>query len=254
MSNLNQRKLDAHAHVFYRSDKSIPDARYVPNYDATLDNWLAMLDANALEGGTLVQPSFLGTDNERLLKSINEARNRGYDVDGAAVVAPTIEQEDLEALIEQKIVALRLNMVERPLMDFKSDCWARFFELVQSTNLSIEIHLEANRMLTVLETLQQYEIDLVLDHYALVESVEKLEHLLSNVDTNKISIKRSAPYRLPIESVLDRNQIASCLDKFLLQYFPLDKTPVGTDWPHTRFEHLDLNQPKINRPTMDFIT
>lgn len=254
MSNVNRSKLDAHAHVFYHSDESIPDARYVPKYDATLDNWLAMLDANQLEGGTLVQPSFLGTNNQRLLKSISEARNRGYNVDGAAVVAPTIEQADLEALIEQKIVALRLNMVERPLHDFTSDCWVRFFNLVQSTNLQIEIHLEANRMLPVLETLQQYEINLVLDHYALVESVEKLEHLLSNVDTKKISIKRSAPYRLPMKSILDRNQLASDLDKFLLQYFPSDKTPVGTDWPHTRFEHLDVNQPIIHKPTMDFIT
>lgn len=233
----NPKRYDAHAHVFHVSDGSAEGARYVPNYDATLDEWLAILDANSLCGGTLVQPSFLGNDNSRLLKSISDARSRGYCVNGSAVVSPEIGLDELEQLASKNIVTLRLNLIERPLPEFTTGPWLSFFEKVSSTKLAIEVHLEAKRSLPVIKTIQKYNLKVVLDHYGLVESVTQLEQLLNNIDTKKLAIKRSAPYRLPLESLSDRQQLAAELNAFLLQRFPSSQVPSGSDWPHTRFEH-----------------
>ena len=47
--------------------------RYTPDYDASLDDYAALLVENHLGGGLLVQPSFLGSDNSFLLESLSRA-------------------------------------------------------------------------------------------------------------------------------------------------------------------------------------
>ncbi len=65
--------VDTHAHVFARSLPVLPDARYVPGYDATIAQHLDLLDAHGVDCGVLVQPSFLGTDNRHLLTALAAA-------------------------------------------------------------------------------------------------------------------------------------------------------------------------------------
>lgn len=57
------RSIPTHAHVFARDLPLTSDRRYAPAYDATIDDYLGMLDRNGMSHGVLVQPSFLGTDN-----------------------------------------------------------------------------------------------------------------------------------------------------------------------------------------------
>src|SRR3954447_5853788 len=54
---------DCHAHVFKRGLKLADVRRYAPDYDATPQDYLRVLDENGMARGVLVQPSFLGTDN-----------------------------------------------------------------------------------------------------------------------------------------------------------------------------------------------
>src|SRR4051794_17112495 len=79
--------VDCHAHVFTRALTMAPDARFLPEADAPIESYLALLDAHAIAGGVLVQPSFLGTDNGYLLAAVARAPER---LRAVAVVAPTI--------------------------------------------------------------------------------------------------------------------------------------------------------------------
>src|SRR2546427_11271202 len=78
-------RVDAHTHVFERDLPMVPDRRYTPDYDATLKDLLAHLNAHRIDQAVLVQPSFLGTDNSYMLAAIAQAPDR---LRGIAMVAP----------------------------------------------------------------------------------------------------------------------------------------------------------------------
>jgi predicted TIM-barrel fold metal-dependent hydrolase len=63
--------IDSHAHVFVRGLPLASGRRYAPTYEATLDDYRAMLASIGLSHGVLVQPSFLGTDNGFLLSCLD---------------------------------------------------------------------------------------------------------------------------------------------------------------------------------------
>src|SRR3712207_6432155 len=85
--------VDTHAHIFKRGLKLADVRRYAPDYDATIADYLAVLDLNGLSHGVIVQPSFLGTDNSFLVEGLRAAQGR---VRGIAVVPPTAPGAELE--------------------------------------------------------------------------------------------------------------------------------------------------------------
>ncbi|MDI7047420.1 amidohydrolase family protein, partial [Escherichia coli] len=74
--------------------------RYAPDYDATLDTYLQLLNAHGIERAVLVQPSFLGTDNRYLLQALSRDRRR---LRGVAVVTPNVSEKELAALHAQGV-------------------------------------------------------------------------------------------------------------------------------------------------------
>ena len=63
-------KVDAHFHIFLANSINQAQSRYVLQYDATIDQWERLANQAGLEGGVIVQPSFLGVDNSFLLAAI----------------------------------------------------------------------------------------------------------------------------------------------------------------------------------------
>ena len=79
--------VDTHSHIFRRGLPLALVHRYVPNYDATLEEYLKQLDAQGMSHGVLVQPSFLGTNNDFLVQAVRSNPER---LRGICVVEPTI--------------------------------------------------------------------------------------------------------------------------------------------------------------------
>src|SRR3954452_1735114 len=100
--------IDCHAHVFACDLPLTSDRRYAPAYDATLSDYLGMLDRNGMSHGVLVQPSFLGTDNAYLLEALRREPRR---LRGIAVAAPETEPDELRRFDKAGIVGLRLNLI-----------------------------------------------------------------------------------------------------------------------------------------------
>lgn len=48
-------RVDTHAHVFHRGLSFIPNGRYTPDYDATTEQHLALLDANGISNGVVIR-------------------------------------------------------------------------------------------------------------------------------------------------------------------------------------------------------
>ena len=94
--------IDAHAHVWDRTCRMVPGARYHPDYEATIDTYLRLLDDHGIEKAALVQPSFLGTDNSYLVQILQQAvALRTLTFRGVAVVGQNTRLQDLEKLGDQ---------------------------------------------------------------------------------------------------------------------------------------------------------
>src|SRR5690606_27385419 len=114
--------------------------RYLPDRDATLDEYLGHLDANGISHGVLVQPSFLGTDNGYMLAALRRAPQR---LRGVAVIDPDVPEEDLWRMAEAGVVGIRLNLIGQPLPELGTHSWRRLFKTLNTLNWHIEIHRQA---------------------------------------------------------------------------------------------------------------
>ena len=116
--------VDTHAHMFKRGLKLADVRRYAPDYDATLTDYLATLDASGLTHGVLVQPSFLGTDNSFMIDGLQAARDR---LRGIVMIDPAATKEELVALDRAGVVGLRLNLVGLPIPPCDAEPWPALF-------------------------------------------------------------------------------------------------------------------------------
>ena len=229
--------IDSHAHVFHRGLKLAEERRYAPAYDATIEAYLAMLDANAIAGGILVQPSFLGTDNSFLLQAIAAVPGR---LRGVAVVDPTSGFDDLAALAHQGIVGLRANLIGTATPAFSAEPWRTLLRHATALGLHLEVQAEAHRLAGVLpDLLACADLAIVLDHFGLPDHAYGADDPALNAITalarqsgGRCWMKVSAVYRLGA----DGGATAAALVPRYAAAFGLDHLLFGTDWPHTRFE------------------
>ncbi|MBS0534087.1 MAG: amidohydrolase family protein [Proteobacteria bacterium] len=226
--------IDTHAHVFHRGLTFDAARRYTPDYDAPLEAYLRQLDENGITNAVLVQPSFLGTDNDYLLDSL---KNAGGRLRGIAVLDPLQGPADLAALQAAGIVGIRLNLIGRPTPDLDAPAWSRLLADVAARGWQIEVQSHARQLATLAPLLLQTGANVVLDHYALPDealgvSDPAFDAILRLGGSPRLWVKLSAPYR---------NGIAG--ERFARGAYPLLRQALGpsqllwgSDWPHTQFE------------------
>ena len=127
--------VDCHAHVFKRGLPLADVRRYAPDYYATPEDYIKVLDANGVSHAVLVQPSFLGTDNHYLLDVLRRyPRFRGIargSADKAAVVG----------------IRLDLSSATHPQLDIEP--WPALLKL------QVEVQAEARRWPVLLPPLSK---------------------------------------------------------------------------------------------------
>lgn len=226
--------VDTHAHIFAHSLPLASDRRYAPDYDATIEAYLAHLDRCELSHGVLVQPSFLGTDNRYLLAALRRHPGR---LRGIAVVSPSIDAEPLDTLGDSGVVGARLNLVGQSLEDYTAPHWQTFFGELARRGWSVEIQRSLDDLERILPTILETGVSVVIDHFGLpsgeIDPVN-LSHaaFLSRLSRDDIWIKLSATYR----SRSTPAQALASIERLRDAYGHSDSLLWGSDWPHTRFE------------------
>lgn len=231
--------IDCHAHVF-RRDLPMPDKRRAPSgYDATPEHYLAMLDANGMSHGVLVQPSFLGTDNSYMVEALRKYPSR---LRGIAVVAPTVSAAELDQLDGAGVVGIRLNLVGLATPDFSSDHWQALLVQLRQRRWQVEVHRAARDLQAVIDPLLVAGINVVVDHFGRPD--DKLgiadpgfQYLLSLGKTRRVWVKLSAAYRNGAQGAGEATALAAT--PLLKAAFGLDRLMWGSDWPHTLFEKTE---------------
>lgn len=229
--------VDTHAHVFQRGLALARVRRYAPDYDATLPDYLGMLDRSGIARGVLVQPSFLGTDNSYLVAALAQAPAR---LRGIAVVAPDTPMEELARMNAAGIVGIRLNLVGgAPIPDFAAGPWRDLLKRAADLGWQVEVHREAADLPRVLPPLLDAGVNVVVDHFgrpapALGVDDPGFRYLLETGASRRVWVKLSGAYRNGGNDI--GQKIALAASPLLRGAFGLDRLVWGSDWPHTQFE------------------
>lgn len=227
--------IDTHAHVFSHKGKVSATARYQPDYTASVEQYIEQLDQHGFHKGVLIQPSFLGTDNNYMLAAISKYPER---LKGVAVLANTTELSTLESLNEQGIVGIRLNLLGAPCPDLTSTQWQTFLTQIANLNWQVEIQARPAYLIQLLPILKQYTIDVVIDHFGRFDPIKGAHdpeyiELLDMLDPDQHWVKVSGYYRLGHKRGL---QNATDALKLLMQRDMRERLIWGSDWPHTQNE------------------
>ena len=233
-----KRLWDGHAHVFAPDLNFVSPRRYTPAYVASVEQYLALLDAHGLDAGLLTQPSFLGTDNSHMLAAVAKAPER---LRAVVVVDPAIDDRALDTLGAQGAVGVRLNLEGRELPDLRAGSWPGLFERVRSRNWHVEFHRRAGDLPGLVEPLIEAGLRVCVDHFgrpdpALGAADPGFRSLLGMASSGQVWVKVSAAYRTG--GVQRGEALAPTLLAELLAAFGSARLIWASDWPHTQYESL----------------
>ncbi|QGZ65683.1 amidohydrolase family protein [Paraburkholderia acidisoli] len=230
--------IDTHAHIFVQGLPLAAQRRHAPDYDATLDQYVAQLAAHGMSQGVLVQPSFLGTDNT-FLRAVCERHPQRFR--GVAVVAPEITEAELAALDAAHIVGARLNLIGLALPDFHAPRWTALFARLNALRWHVEVQANAVDLPAILDALLGQGCTVVVDHFGrpdlhLGAADAGFRYLQSVAASGRVWVKLSAAYRSAAQSNGTAN--GGALAAALLESFGAKRLVWGSDWPHTQHRHL----------------
>lgn len=219
--------VDTHFHVF-EPHVGVPGARYVPSYGASLAQWQGFAQSCGVTHGVLIQPSFLGTDNSLLLKTLRSSQT---SLRGVVVIGSNAKREELESMHQLGVRGLRLNLSGQ---SHEYDAWAldvQTWDAVMSLGWHLEIHTDTNGLPGVLRRVPS-GIRVVIDHMARPASASRNDETIKSLckrDEGKVFVKLSAPYRLDGISAQE-------LSNILLNELGPSALLWGSDWPFTNHE------------------
>jgi len=193
------RAVDAHAHVLKRDAPLAAQRHSAPKRDASVDDYVALLDRHGMSHALLTAPSFYGADNSLLVAALRAYPAR---LRGTAIVEPSIDDRALAALDAAGVVGMRLNWLRRDtLPDVAAAPWKRLLARVGALGWHVEIYLEGRKLATVLPALRASGVRVVVDHFGAPDPArgvrcDGFQAVLAGVRDADTWVKLSAPYRL----------------------------------------------------------
>lgn len=223
---LPQNTCDAHFHVFAPSAPLASPRSYTPRIEP-IENWLALADTFGIARGVLVQPSVYGLDNRVLLTALASQAER---LRGVVVIPPNISDAELSRLDALGVRGVRFNLRNKSGIGF--DAFATLAPRIRRLGWHAQFQIGPEAILTVAELTARHDITGVIDHLAFIPldaPGTALDDLSRALDTGRVSVKISAPYRL---SDGQNHQLYRAAVSMVTECYP-NRVLWGSDWPHT---------------------
>lgn len=190
--------IDTHAHVFTRAMPFLAGAWTRLEYDFTIDDYVATLDAHGVDFGVISGLSIAGTYNDYSL----EAVRRHKRLRATAIVDPDIGNAELKAMQREGFVGIRLQLVRmNELPDFSSERYRPLLKSVRELDWHVHVAIEGPRLAGVLAQLEPSGIKIVLDHFGhpdplLGVNCPGYQAMLRAIDRGRTWVKLAAGFRL----------------------------------------------------------
>ncbi len=232
---------DGHAHVFRNDLAMAPGRRYTPDSHALLEDYVTLLRAHGLDGGLLVQPSFLGTDNSFLTDCLERAEAyEDLTLAGVAVVDAGISEGALADLNARGVIGMRFNLLGKE-DTFEPADWQTVLKRADALGWHVEIHARGPALPPLLKSLLKTNSCVVVDHFGLPNPFAPLQcdgfRALCRAPREKVMVKVSAPYRvLPGVPFAQAGPATQSLFDRLINRLGADRLMWGSDWPGTQHE------------------
>ncbi len=220
---------DTHAHVIGLPPRYpfVPDRSYTPP-EATLESYLAMLDATGMTYGALTQVSVHGGDNRLLVEALKAWPKR---LRGVAVAPPDAPERELAALKDAGVVGLRLNVLYGGGMGLGA--LARYGALCRDMGWHLQFLLDARQLPELASKLSKLPIEFLIDHMGHMPASEGIGHagfrdLLSLV-RDGAWVRLSGAFRTSVQGPPYADTIPFA--RALNEASP-ERCLWGSDWPH----------------------
>lgn len=197
--------VDAHAHITQRGGPLIAERHSRPEIDVSATDYVNLLHEHGLQYGVLTAPSFYGTDNTLLLAALREYPQA---LRGVVNVDPGVAAGQLAEWDAMGVVGVRFNMIRRePLPDFSAQVYQDLFEKIKGLDWHVEVYVESHRFPRVAAPILESGAMLVIDHFGYPVEPEGVDGagfrgVLAGLRTGRASVKLSAPYRIPLPSLV----------------------------------------------------
>ncbi|MEM9059109.1 MAG: amidohydrolase family protein [Pseudomonadota bacterium] len=225
---INPPLIDSHAHVWDRGCTFIAGARYQPDYEATIESYLRVLDDHGIEKAVLVQPSFLGTDNSYLLSALRTHPDR---LRGIVVLSDDTTENELDDLSDRGVIGHRFNLIGHDAESLAGRTEVSLIHAITARGWWSEVQAAGAFWPMLLEVLQGCDARIMVDHFGKPTGPDCPGHkVLISTDPTDLCVKLSAPYR---QSPDDMRPHA----RAFLETWGAERCLWGSDWPWTQNEH-----------------
>jgi predicted TIM-barrel fold metal-dependent hydrolase len=227
---------DTHAHII-SADPAYPmvaDRSYTPP-PAPEDRYLAMLSANGMSRGVVIQVSVYGTDNRVMLQSLRRHPGR---LRGVAVVSDDIPDRDLQDMHDAGVRGVRFNVLFGGGVSL--DIMERLAARIAGMGWHMQFLLDARGLPELMPRLLRLPVPGVIDHMGHMPVALGMAHpgfqaLLSLVRDHGWWAKLSGAYRISDDFPAYRDVVPWA--QALIAAAP-DRMVWGSDWPHVAIQRM----------------
>lgn len=220
---------DCHMHIYDpRFTPQKPAS--IPQRQATVADYRKVRERLGLERVVIVQPTGYGTDNSCTLDAI---RQLGDCARGVAVVAPGVEDAELERLTSAGMRGLRYVLFSHGTLkvDTLTDMAAR----VATFGWNINLQLSGEDLTQHEAVLAKLPCDLVIDHIGrftapVDEKTPGVQTMHRLLDAGRCFVKLSAPYH-GSKSGAPQYEDIGAIARGLVRRWP-ERMLYATNWPH----------------------
>lgn len=240
---------DGHMHIIDPERYPLSaDAVYTPSAHSV---WDAVTFENTInmKNIVVVQPSIYGFDNSALLDAI---RALGPDRSRGVVVfnATNIDNNTLVEWHSLGVRGVRLNLAsteKTPDIEVLRSEIVKYAAIIKPLGWMLQIYMTMDLLPGLQSTINGLGVKVCFDHFAQPSkpsdnstmpfdpySITGFQSLIDLLEQGNTYVKFSAPYRVDLES----SQLEVVAKEILR--VRSDRAVFASDWPHTRFEGLDI--------------
>jgi len=224
--------IDTHAHAWSTMCKIEKNPRYTPSNHSNIEKYINVLNKNGIYRGVLVQPSFLGTNNDYLIKCLKKYKKRLRGIVVIDFENPQIEH--LRKYAEAGVVGVRFNLNGQEIPDFSLHKYDKLFEDLKKLDWLIQVTAKQNEWLKIMPNLLNRDVKIVVDHFGKPDendgiNCEGFRTIIESSKSKKVWIKLSAPYRFGcIRGSLYAKELIENVSPYRILW--------GSDYPWTRHD------------------